>query len=540
MPPQSRGGSPVAAKSQTPISPSLRPYLNTLPSRGAFDVTDQRTPTGRVPDRDVATPTASHRRSHTVTSFQLGDDDRSDTEEGDAYDGPPMSRQVTAESEANDNEVEGVTLDDEEFERHYSRGASSEDESEDDEDLDGEVGAISESPEQERPPNGQVRQNLHSESGYFPGASTRPGQLSRVHSLPARPPMMPGPSGTQHTDHQAGGGLHTSQSTTALPPFLPPHYNRPPTPLPPSPSLTSLLRPPSLLNRSTASTRPTTPDSSDVETPNDTEAAVAHSARRANPVPPTSPKVPTYEYYGFVLYLASTLAFIIYLLWSYLPSPFLHALGITYYPNRWWSLAIPAWIVMLLIFIYVALLSYNVEYLTLPLASLECMVDDAANVAILDEAGRLRKGGSKRLVRDLEERAKFEREREAKAMSAKGRKSSRNSGSSSMRAKDKGRRRASKNHPQDDFPPEIPPRDYQFSAMSPIGPSSPARGGGVSPGHAPLYPFITTHMHATQVQHDHHTLGMDTIYPNWQLVWNEGTDAVMDVPIGGVCEVLYG
>lgn len=23
-------------------------------------------------------------------------------------------------------------------------------------------------------------------------------------------------------------------------------------------------------------------------------------------------------------------------------------------------------------------------------------------------------------------------------------------------------------------------------------------------------------------------------------IWNEGTDAVMDIPLGGVCEVLYG
>jgi hypothetical protein len=27
---------------------------------------------------------------------------------------------------------------------------------------------------------------------------------------------------------------------------------------------------------------------------------------------------------------------------------------------------------------------------------------------------------------------------------------------------------------------------------------------------------------------------------NWRNVWNEGTDAVMDVPLAGVCEVLYG
>lgn len=87
--------------------------------------------------------------------------------------------------------------------------------------------------------------------------------------------------------------------------FAPPFYNRPPTPLPPSPSLTSLLRPPF----STTTSRPTTPDTSDAETPNDTEAAVAKSARTATTVPRASPKVPTYEYYGFVLYLTSSCAF---------------------------------------------------------------------------------------------------------------------------------------------------------------------------------------------------------------------------------------
>lgn len=98
---------------------------------------------------------------------------------------------------------------------------------------------------------------------------------------------------------------HSNSSFHGPNAFAPPFYNRPPTPLPPSPSLTSLLRP----SFSTTTSRPTTPDSSDVETPNDTEAAVAKSARRATTVPRASPKVPTYEYYGFVLYLASSLAF---------------------------------------------------------------------------------------------------------------------------------------------------------------------------------------------------------------------------------------
>ncbi|KAJ5919530.1 hypothetical protein N7454_009365 [Penicillium verhagenii] len=216
-----------------------------------------------------------------------------------------------------------------------------------------------------------------------------------------------------------------------------PFYNRPPTPLPPSPSLTSLLRPPF----STTTSRPTTPDSSDVETPNDTEAAVAKSARRATTVPRASPKVPTYEYYGFVLYLASSLAFLFYLLWSYLPSPFLHQLGIYYYPNRWWSLAIPSWLVMSIVYIYIALASYNTGYLTLPMNSIENIVDEVANVAVIDGKARRRPGGATKM----------------------------------------------------------------------------------KPG-------------ATSFQ----IMGPQNRKVNWWEIWNEGTDAVMDIPVGGVCEVLYG
>ncbi|KAG6213070.1 hypothetical protein E4U50_001600 [Claviceps purpurea] len=190
--------------------------------------------------------------------------------------------------------------------------------------------------------------------------------------------------------------------------FAPPFYGRPPTPLPPSPSLTSLLRP----------SRPTTPDPSDDE--------------NIAPVPRAAPKVPTYEYYGFVLYLFSSLTFLMYVLWSYLPSPFLHALGIYYYPNRWWALAIPAFIVMLLCYIYVALAAYNTEILTVPMRSVETIVDGAGKPAVIDSKGRLRGSGNRERKRDS--------------------------------------------------------------------------GGRL----------------------------------RWREVWNEGTDAVMDIPLGGVCEVLYG
>ncbi|KAI1475609.1 hypothetical protein K445DRAFT_9953 [Daldinia sp. EC12] len=215
------------------------------------------------------------------------------------------------------------------------------------------------------------------------------------------------------SDNQSDASSSSEEEALPPPPlqqnyFAPPFYGRPPTPLPPSPSLTSLLRP----------SRPTTPDASDDD---------------LEPVPRASPKVPTYEYYGFVLYLFSSLTFLIYLLWAYLPSPFLHALGIYYYPNRWWALAIPSFLVMLIVYIYVALAAYNTEILTLPLTSLETIVDEAAKIATIDHKGRIR----------LNEPGKPITEEKAKQL-------------------------------------------------------------------------------------------------DWKRIWNEGTDAVMDVPLAGACEVIYG
>ena len=124
------------------------------------------------------------------------------------------------------------------------------------------------------------------------------------YSLDASPSSSSSGSPSPSPTNNASPFLHSSSSAHLLGAnaFAPPFYNRPPTPLPPSPSLTSLLRP----TFSATTSRPTTPDSSENDTPNDTEAVVAKSARTATTVSRVSPKVPTYEYYGFVLYLLSS------------------------------------------------------------------------------------------------------------------------------------------------------------------------------------------------------------------------------------------
>ena len=57
---------------------------------------------------------------------------------------------------------------------------------------------------------------------------------------------------------------------------------------------------------------------------------------------------------------------------------------------------------MLFIYIYVALLSYNVEYLMQPQGSVEYVEeDDAANITVLGTARRVERGDSKRSNRSV-------------------------------------------------------------------------------------------------------------------------------------------
>jgi phosphatidylinositol N-acetylglucosaminyltransferase subunit P len=256
----------------------------------------------------------------------------------------------------------------------------------------------------------------------------------------------------RHYSHQPSR-FHQTYLHPSASQLFPPFYNRPPTPLPPSPSLTSLLRPPFSAHTS----HHTTPESSDVESTvgGSTAAAVEKSAQAATTIPRADPKVPTYEYYGFTLYLASSATFLMYILWAFLPSPFLHQLGIDYYPDRWWALAFPAWLVVSLIYIYIALASYNTGYLTLPMASIENLVDEASHVAVVDKDGNIIR--PKKLSR-------------FQASSKSGKQHTRHSSG---------------------------------STRNPFGPLG----------------------------------GKDV---NWRNIWDEGTDAVLDIPIGGVCEILYG
>ncbi|KAJ2521356.1 hypothetical protein H4217_001453 [Coemansia sp. RSA 1939] len=96
-------------------------------------------------------------------------------------------------------------------------------------------------------------------------------------------------------------------------------------------------------------------------------------------------KTPTFEYYGFVVYMVSMVAFVVYLAWAYLPDSALEAIGISYYPDRYWALALPAWWLTAVGFILLFNIAMNM-YNTPPLSSLDNITDQHSNVADIADA----------------------------------------------------------------------------------------------------------------------------------------------------------
>lgn len=47
--------------------------------------------------------------------------------------------------------------------------------------------------------------------------------------------------------------------------------------------------------------------------------------------------------YGYALYIGSNLLFFLYLVWAIVPDQILHSIGLTYWPSKYWAVAIPIW-----------------------------------------------------------------------------------------------------------------------------------------------------------------------------------------------------
>uniref|UniRef100_A0ACD5TM54 Uncharacterized protein n=1 Tax=Avena sativa TaxID=4498 RepID=A0ACD5TM54_AVESA len=83
------------------------------------------------------------------------------------------------------------------------------------------------------------------------------------------------------------------------------------------------------------------------------------------------------EAYGFVGSIAAVAAALAYIVWAYAPEPWLHRIGATYYPNKQWAVAVPAFVAVAVaqgVVLYVA----SNFLLTPPPASFDTISDEHA------------------------------------------------------------------------------------------------------------------------------------------------------------------
>ncbi|KDO17412.1 hypothetical protein SPRG_17146 [Saprolegnia parasitica CBS 223.65] len=89
------------------------------------------------------------------------------------------------------------------------------------------------------------------------------------------------------------------------------------------------------------------------------------------------------EIYGFAGWIASIVVFACYLLWAYLPDSVLNQYGISYYPSRYWAVALPAMLCMSIFMVLIIYVAINLLS-TAPLDSYNT-IRDKYTVTMADE-----------------------------------------------------------------------------------------------------------------------------------------------------------
>lgn len=99
---------------------------------------------------------------------------------------------------------------------------------------------------------------------------------------------------------------------------------------------------------------------------------------------------PHAEYKGFFIYVISGLCLATWIGWALLPPWFLSDyLGISYYPDKYWSVAIPGWSLIAMAFTYYYVALYNTEIKQFKLNDVRQVVDDTTRFASRDNIHQL-------------------------------------------------------------------------------------------------------------------------------------------------------
>uniref|UniRef100_A0A2P2JJQ8 PIG-P domain-containing protein n=1 Tax=Rhizophora mucronata TaxID=61149 RepID=A0A2P2JJQ8_RHIMU len=83
----------------------------------------------------------------------------------------------------------------------------------------------------------------------------------------------------------------------------------------------------------------------------------------------------TFEVYGFVGCITTVVATVVFLVWAYVPEAWLHSIGIFYYPDRYWALAVPTYAMVTVILALAFYLGLNFMS-TPPRTSLHTIFDE--------------------------------------------------------------------------------------------------------------------------------------------------------------------
>lgn len=86
------------------------------------------------------------------------------------------------------------------------------------------------------------------------------------------------------------------------------------------------------------------------------------------------PKRSFKDIYGFVGWISSFVAYGLFVVWAFVPEEALHSVGITYYPHKYWSLAVPSWLGVTVVFCSLSYTAVNL-IISEPLDSLNTIRD---------------------------------------------------------------------------------------------------------------------------------------------------------------------
>lgn len=83
--------------------------------------------------------------------------------------------------------------------------------------------------------------------------------------------------------------------------------------------------------------------------------------------------------FSFVAWISSIFVYLCFIGWAFLPEETLHYIGITYYPSRYYAVALPSYLILLFILSGIGYIGYNLT-ITLEPENRETIRDKSSNV----------------------------------------------------------------------------------------------------------------------------------------------------------------